>query len=281
MRNSVGRSVLRGRRSSIPACILLAAMSFTVTACSRSKSSNPPATAAGTSQPGTPAQDGTAAAPAQGAAAPSPAGSAPAPSGAAQATPGAGATPSAAAPGTPAAQAGRPSPAQAAITIPAGTELRVRIDQHISVKTTRAGERFTGTIVSPVSENGAVVIPDGSAVGGVVRQAHHRGRFKGASVLQLALTSVDVNGQHYQIGTSSLTRTKKGKGKRTAAFIGGGTGLGMLIGGVATGGVGLLVGGLAGAGAGTAGAAFTGNRDLDLPAESVISFRLTEPLTLR
>lgn len=276
MHNHVGWSVTRARRGCIPACILLAAMSFTVTACSHSKSSNPPATATGTSQSGTPAQDGAAAAaPAQNAAAPSPAGSASAPSGAMQAAPGAG--PAAAAAGAP----GRPSPAQVAITIPAGTELRVRIDQHISVKTTRAGEHFTGTIVSPVSENGAVVIPDGSAVGGVVRQAHHRGRFKGASVLQLALTSVDVNGQHYRIGTSSLTRTKKGKGKRTAAFIGGGTGLGMLIGGVATGGVGLLVGGLAGAGAGTAGAAFTGNRDLDLPAESVVSFRLTEPLTLR
>ena len=76
-------------------------------------------------------------------------------------------------------------------------------------------------------------------------------------------------------------RSKKGKGKRTAGFIGGGAGLGMLIGGVASGGVGLLAGGLAGAGAGTAAAAFTGNRDLDIPAESLLRFKLADDLTLQ
>jgi hypothetical protein len=92
---------------------------------------------------------------------------------------------------------------------------------------------------------------------------------------------LNVNGQHYRLDTSSLTRTKKGKGKRTAAFLGGGTGLGMLIGGVASGGVGLLIGGLAGAGAGTAGAAFTGNKDINIPAESVVSFKLERSIQLR
>ncbi len=80
---------------------------------------------------------------------------------------------------------------------------------------------------------------------------------------------------------SDLTRTKKGKGKRTAAFIGGGTGLGMLIGGVASGGTGLLIGGLAGGGAGTAISGLTGNRDLDIPAESIVRFRLADDLTLQ
>ncbi len=77
----------------------------------------------------------------------------------------------------------------------------------------------------------------------------------------------------------SLAR-KKGKGKRSAAFIGGGAGMGMLIGGLATGGVGLLVGGLAGGGAGALGAAFTGNSDLKIPAETVVTFRLQDALTL-
>ena len=62
----------------------------------------------------------------------------------------------------------------------------------------------------------------------------------------MTLTRLEVNGTAYRIDTSNLARTKKGKGKRTAAFIGGGAGMGMLIGGLATGGVGLLVGGLAG-----------------------------------
>jgi hypothetical protein len=98
--------------------------------------------------------------------------------------------------------------------------------------------------------------------------------------MALTLTKLDVNGTQYHIDTSTLSRSKKGKGKRSAAFIGGGAGMGMLIGGVATGGVGLLVGGLAGGGAGALGAAFTGNRDLSIPAETVVNFRLQDDLTL-
>jgi hypothetical protein len=63
-------------------------------------------------------------------------------------------------------------------------------------------------------------------------------------------------------------------------MIGGGAGLGMLIGGVASGGTGLLIGGLAGAGAGTAGAGLTGNRDLVIPAESIVHFKLADDLVI-
>ncbi len=64
-------------------------------------------------------------------------------------------------------------------------------------------------------------------------------------------------------------------------MIGGGAGLGMLVGGVATGGVGLVVGGLVGGGAGTAAAGLTGNRDLDIPAESIVRFKLADDLVLQ
>jgi hypothetical protein len=155
------------------------------------------------------------------------------------------------------------------------------MNQTINVKHASSGESFTGTIVDPIEVGGSTVIPAGSGAEGIVVRAHKRGHFKGRSYLQLTLTGLNVNGQHYRIETSSLTRTKKGKGKRTAAFIGGGSGLGMLIGGVATGGVGLVVGGLAGAGAGTGLAAFTGNKDITIPAESVVSFRLANSIQLR
>jgi hypothetical protein len=167
------------------------------------------------------------------------------------------------------------------VIVPAHAVLKIRINERISVKTSHAGDRFTGTIVSPVTVHDQELIPAGSTAEGVVVEAHKRGHFKGRSILELTLTGLDVNGRHYHIDTSSLTRTKKGKGKRTAAFIGGGTGVGMLIGGVATGGVGLLIGGLSGAGAGTLGAAFTGNRDIDIPAETVMTFRLAQPIRLQ
>jgi hypothetical protein len=114
-----------------------------------------------------------------------------------------------------------------------------------------------------------------------VDAAHRRGRFKGASELSLRLTSMRLNGTEYPLETRDMAERKKGKGRRTAAMIGGGSGLGMLIGGVASGGTGLLIGGLAGAGAGTAAAGLTGNRDLSIPAESVLHFKLSQDVVLQ
>jgi hypothetical protein len=177
---------------------------------------------------------------------------------------------------------GNPVIQPADVNVPAGTTLAIRINQHISVKTSQAGDRFDGEVVEPVvGANNNVVIPKGTPVGGVIDAAHKRGHFKGASILQLRLTSLTLNGTRYPLATGDLTRTKKGKGKRSAAFIGGGTGLGMLIGGVATGGTGLLIGGLAGAGAGTAVGGLTGNRDIDIPSESIVRFKLANTLTLQ
>ena len=107
------------------------------------------------------------------------------------------------------------------------------------------------------------------------------GRFKGGAVLQLRLTSITVNGTEQSVSTSSLTRTQSGKGKRTAIMAGGGAGLGALIGGLAGGGKGAAIGALAGGGAGTGGAAFTGNKDIVLPAESALSFKLEQPLEVK
>lgn len=185
-------------------------------------------------------------------------------------------------PATAPAPGAAPVVVPADVDVPAGTPLAIRINQHISVKTSHAGDRFDGELAEPVvGPNDRVIIPKGTPVGGVVEESHRRGHFKGASILELRLTSLTLNGTRYPVASSDLTRTKKGKGKRSAAFIGGGTGLGMLIGGVATGGTGLLIGGLAGAGAGTAAAGLTGNRDLDIPSESIVRFKLAEDLVVQ
>jgi hypothetical protein len=136
--------------------------------------------------------------------------------------------------------------------------------------------------VDPVmTPDGSVLVPKGALVGGIVDTAHRRGHFKGASLLELRLTSLTLNGTQYPLTTRDLKNTKKGKGRRSAAMIGGGAGLGMLVGGVATGGVGLLVGGLVGGGAGTAAAGLTGNRDIEIPAESVVHFKLADDLVVQ
>jgi hypothetical protein len=168
------------------------------------------------------------------------------------------------------------------VNVAAGTDLTIRINQHISVKTSHVGDRFDGEVVDPVvGDSDRVVIPKGTPVSGVVVASHRRGHFKGSSILELRLTYLTLNGTRYALDTHDLTQTKKGKGKRSAAFIGGGSGLGMLVGGVASGGVGLLVGGLVGAGGGTALGGLTGNRDIEIPAESIVRFKLADNLVVQ
>jgi hypothetical protein len=168
------------------------------------------------------------------------------------------------------------------VTIPAGTMLTIRVDQRISVKTSHAGDTFTGELVDPVlAGDNSVLLPKGALVGGVVDVSHRRGHFRGRSLLDLRLTSLTLNGTQYPLMTRDLAESKRGKGRRSAAMIGGGTGLGMIVGGVATGGVGLVVGGLVGGGGGTALAGLTGNRDIDIPAESIVRFKLADDLVVQ
>jgi hypothetical protein len=118
------------------------------------------------------------------------------------------------------------------------------------------------------------VLRAGTPVTGTVIAAKGRGRFKGAGDLAIELTSIGSQ----RVSTSVYEKTASGKGKRSAGFIGGGGGAGALIGGLAGGGKGALIGGLLGAGAGTAGAGLTGNKDIVIPAESVVSFTLRTPV---
>ncbi|MGA7157659.1 MAG: hypothetical protein WBY53_12465 [Acidobacteriaceae bacterium] len=173
-----------------------------------------------------------------------------------------------------------PAPA-VSLRVPAGTELAIRIDQRISARGSYAGERFNGNVVEPVVSNGSVLVPRGTPVSGRVVRAHHGGHFRGRSILELRLTAMTLNGYEYPLDTHDTVRTERGKGRRSAGIIGGLTGAGMLIGGIASGGVGLAIGAAAGAGSGTAIAGGTGNHNLDIPAESVVHFRLADPLVVQ
>lgn len=204
---------------------------------------------------------------------------APAAQPAATSTPGSGGETSSASQAAPSpALKTRAATQPAPVSIPAGTVITVRTGEALSSKTSEAGQTFTATVARPVNVGDAMVIADGAKATGVVTVAHPLGRFKGGAALGVRLTSVEINGQNVQITTASVARAEKGKGKRTATMIGGGAGLGALIGGLAGGGKGAAIGALAGAGAGTAGTAFTGNKDITIPAEAALSFKLTKPV---
>jgi hypothetical protein len=175
----------------------------------------------------------------------------------------------------------RPAAAPKVLVVPAGTIITVRLGQSVGSKISQPGETFSATVATPVEIDGKTAIAAGSTASGTVVDAKPLGRFKGGAALEVRLDSVNINGTDHPIQTSPLTREAKGKGKRTAVMAGGGAGLGALIGGLAGGGKGAAIGALAGGGAGTAGAAFTGNKDIVLPAESALSFKLNQPLEVR
>jgi predicted small lipoprotein YifL len=178
------------------------------------------------------------------------------------------------------APAPEPPPPPPPIVVPAGTSIVIRMGSTLDTKTANDGDTFTGSLARAVAVHGEVAIPSGAGVTGTVVQSKSPGKFKGEGILTIALTSINIGGAPESIQTSSYTVNVKGKGKRTAVAVGGGTGAGALIGGIAGGGKGALIGGLVGAGAGTAGAAFTGNKDLQIPAEHVITFKLASSITV-
>ena len=166
----------------------------------------------------------------------------------------------------------------APVVVAEGTVIPVRLAETVGSKISQTGQSFEATVAEPVYVNQKIAIPKGASAKGTVVEAVPLGRFKGGARLELRLDSVTVNDRSYDVQTASVSRSLKGKGKRTATMIGGGAGVGALIGGLAGGGKGAAIGAAAGAGAGTAGAAFTGNKDITFPAESVLSFKLLQPL---
>jgi hypothetical protein len=167
------------------------------------------------------------------------------------------------------------------LVIPADTVIAVVLDQTISSKTNKPGDKFTATVESPIEIEGKAAIPKGARAEGVVEEAKAAGRFKGGAALRLTLTSVTINGKDHEIKTSAATMSSKGKGKRTATMVGGGAAGGAAIGAIAGGGKGAAIGALIGAAAGTGGAGLTGNRDITLSAETPLDFKLLQPVTIR
>ncbi len=171
-------------------------------------------------------------------------------------------------------------PPPATVVIPAEARLRVRLDEDLGSKISQPGQSFGATVADDVVVDGQTVIPRGAHVEGTVIDAKPLGHFEGGALLELRLERVRTNWGSYPVATSTMERVEKGKGKRTAAFAGGGGVFGAIIGGLAGGGKGAAIGALAGAGAGTAGSAMTGNREIFLPAETLLTFRLEHPVRI-
>jgi hypothetical protein len=166
------------------------------------------------------------------------------------------------------------------ITVPAGTRILIRTVDAIDSSKQKTGFRFTATLETNLQAEDKVIAPRGTTVYGRLAQASSAGRMSGSSELTLELTDIVINGTAYPLLTSTYEVKGKGEGGKTAKKVVGGAGLGALIGGVAGGGKGAGIGAAAGAATGTAVAASKKGQQLQIPSESLLEFRLEQPVAL-
>ena len=166
------------------------------------------------------------------------------------------------------------------ITVPAGTRILIRMVDSIDSSKQKTGFRFSATLETNLQVEDTVVAPRGTTLYGRLAAASSAGKMSGSSELTLELTDVLINGTAYPLLTSTYEVKGKGEGGNTAKKVVGGAGLGALIGGLAGGGKGAGIGALAGAGAGTAVAASKKGQQLQIPSETLLEFRLQQPVSL-
>jgi hypothetical protein len=165
--------------------------------------------------------------------------------------------------------------------IPAGTSISIRTNENITTNQAQPGSTYAAEISQDVLDpNGQVAIPRGTPARlAVVATGNNN------NDLALALQSIRLEGHTYRIESNTTNGgvggTGVGKSKRTGEYVGGGALLGTIVGAVAGGGKGAVIGALAGGGAGAGAEVLTKGKQINVPAESVLTFHLDEPIRLR
>ncbi len=194
--------------------------------------------------------------------------------------------PLAAAPAQPPTVAEPPVPAAPAppqpkiVTIPEGTEVRIQMIDSVSSDKNKIGSTFLASLQAPLVVENEVVVPKGVDVHVKLLDAKSAGKFKGSSELHLALDSLEFQGIRYPLTSSTYDQVGDSRGKQTAKRVGIGAAVGTAIGAIAGGGKGAAIGAGVGAGAGTAAQVFTKGKQVQVPSETKLDFRLEEPVQI-
>jgi hypothetical protein len=177
----------------------------------------------------------------------------------------------------PAAAAAKP----AAVTLPAGTAIKVRTTHTLSTKTLKTGDSFDAVLDEPLVAGGKEVFPRGATVMGKVTDSDPGGRVKGVASLAIELNMLHTaDGQMVMIDTSPVSVEAKTSKTKDAVKVGAGSAIGAVVGAIAGGGKGAGIGAAAGAGAGTAVVLGTRGDPAEIPSETVLNFSLTSPVTI-
>ena len=167
--------------------------------------------------------------------------------------------------------------------LPAETQLAIRTNETIDATSADVGKRYSAEVARTIEDqNGNVLVPKGAQVALTVVST--KNPTLGQYQAQLALHSITINGHRYLVKTNEVSAEGTGglgKNKKTAEMVGGGALLGTVIGAVAGGGKGAAIGAVLG-GAGGAGAqVLTKGKQVKVPAETVLTFQLSQPIQLR
>jgi hypothetical protein len=178
------------------------------------------------------------------------------------------------------AVAGQAQTATSKVIVPAGTRILIRMVNSVDSSKQQVGYRFTANLETNLQVDDVVVAPRGSTVYGRLANAKSAGNMSGGAELSLELTDIVIKGTAYPLLTSSYQVASQGQGSKTAKRVVGGTGLGAMVGGLAGGGKGAAIGAGAGAAAGTAVSAASKGKQVSVPSESLLEFRLEQPASL-
>ena len=166
------------------------------------------------------------------------------------------------------------------ITVPAGTEMMVRMIDSVDSDKNHVGDRFRASLEQDLAVNGVAIAPKGTDVYGRLAEATEAGHISGKSQLKLELTDILIHNRLQPILTGDYDVAGKGRGSDTAKKVGIGAVAGTVIGALAGGGKGAAIGAGVGAGAGTAVQLATKGEQVHVPSETLLSFRLSQPFTV-
>jgi outer membrane biosynthesis protein TonB len=183
---------------------------------------------------------------------------------------------------TPAPPPPPPPPAFRNVTIPSGTTIPIRVTQALDSATAQVGQSFSGTVATDVMAGDLVAIRQGTPVSGRVSAVQEAAHYKGSALLSVELTGINRRGgDSLAVSTDPYTVEGKGRGKNTAAKVGGGAAVGAILGGLIGGGKGAAIGAATGGGVGAGANTITRGEQVKIPSESLINFHLTNTLALR
>jgi len=173
------------------------------------------------------------------------------------------------------------TPVSTRYTLPAETQISVRLIDSVSTETNKAGDTFLASLAEPLTVDGVTLFAKDTSVSGKILSLEEPGRVSGVASISLQLTEIQPKkGSALPLETQPFSETAKAEKKKDAAIIGGGTAIGTAIGAIAGGSKGAAIGAIAGGGSSTGYVLATKGKQLKYPSETLMTFKLAEPLTV-